>query len=149
MVIFIVWPEGRNSWAVLLNVCQLVSHQHVYPGVSGQQCVCTMWLWLQPRASYSLSFPDLSHAHSHQSALCNSMPRFLFFFPLLSLLAFGGQPDCAARILYTHQSLGLLKERGKKRNPFAVKIALVIGIALCLLITGFIGMLVDENLPRR
>lgn len=83
----------------LLNVCVLLSHQHVYPGVSGQQCICTMWLCLQPGALYSLSFPDLSHAHSHQSDPCNLMPCFPFFFPPLSLLAFG-QSDYVAYILY-------------------------------------------------
>lgn len=115
MVIFIVWPAGRNSWALLLNVCQLLSHQLVYPGLSGQQCVCTMWLCLQPQASYSLSFPDLSHAHSHQSVLCNSMPRFLVFFPTLSLLAFGW-PDCVTHILYTRLSWSVLHYTNNIKN---------------------------------
>ena len=75
----LAWRETFMN-LFLLNVCVLLSHQHVYPGVSGQQWICTMWRCLQPGALYSLSFPDLSHAHSHQSDLCNLIPCFPFFF---------------------------------------------------------------------
>lgn len=91
--------KGGVHELFLLNVCLLLSHQYVYPCVSGQQCICTMWLCLQTGALYSLSFPDLSPAHTHQSNLCNSMPCFPFFSPPFSLLAFG-QSDYVAYILY-------------------------------------------------
>lgn len=77
-------PAWRNSWSVLLNVRWLLSHQLVSPGVSGQQYMCTMWLFLQPQASYSLSFPDLSHAHSTNQC-CVIRCYASCFFSLLSL----------------------------------------------------------------
>ena len=144
MVVFIVWPDGRSLRAALLNVCRLLSHQSVYPGVSSQQCLCTMWLWLQPQASYSLSFSDLSCAYSHQSAWCNSMPRFLLFFPSPFFVSIQWLSClCCTRPVHACMPVSEVAqgEEGKmrwkkKKESLCCEIALVISIALRLLIIG-------------